>query len=304
MPSIPPETLPEPAPRARPGAMLAPLAAVVMLGALPLTAASGLAGGDWGVPSLAALPAWVGPGSIVLALLLAAAAAWLAGGDRLRAWAGPIGGTLLAGFAVLAWCARIATLVYGDGLTLVSSLLDHAPLPPLEPLAQGTHVAMFTLWRALGARARVDPAWDAISAVSVLSGVLAVLLLVGIARRTTADLAEPAPARVFLPALVLAHGHVVLFFGYPENYAPVMAAVLLYIACACSALCAPRFAPWAGVALAVACLTHAMAIVLVPSYVTLLWSLRRERPAMMKNMVPDHVWKLVARYGLERGPDE
>jgi coenzyme F420 hydrogenase subunit beta len=32
--------------------------------------------------------------------------------------------------------------------------------------------------------------------------------------------------------------------------------------------------------------------------------LRRERPAMMKNIVPDHVWKLVARYGLERGPGE
>jgi coenzyme F420 hydrogenase subunit beta len=32
--------------------------------------------------------------------------------------------------------------------------------------------------------------------------------------------------------------------------------------------------------------------------------LRRERPAMMKNMVPDHVWALVARYGLERGKDE
>ncbi len=32
--------------------------------------------------------------------------------------------------------------------------------------------------------------------------------------------------------------------------------------------------------------------------------LRRERPAMMKNMVPAHVWALVERYGLVKGPGE
>lgn len=32
-------------------------------------------------------------------------------------------------------------------------------------------------------------------------------------------------------------------------------------------------------------------------------NLERERPAMMKNMVPDHVWDLVKPYGLERGED-
>ncbi len=32
--------------------------------------------------------------------------------------------------------------------------------------------------------------------------------------------------------------------------------------------------------------------------------LRRERPAMLKNMVPPHVWALVARYGLAPGDDE
>ncbi len=32
--------------------------------------------------------------------------------------------------------------------------------------------------------------------------------------------------------------------------------------------------------------------------------LRRQRPAMMKNMVPDHVWKLAARYGLAAEPGE
>ena len=32
--------------------------------------------------------------------------------------------------------------------------------------------------------------------------------------------------------------------------------------------------------------------------------LRRERPAMIRNMVPDHVWALVAKYGLVRGKGE
>jgi coenzyme F420 hydrogenase subunit beta len=32
--------------------------------------------------------------------------------------------------------------------------------------------------------------------------------------------------------------------------------------------------------------------------------LRREKPAMIKNMVPDHVWALVARYGLVPGEGE
>ena len=32
--------------------------------------------------------------------------------------------------------------------------------------------------------------------------------------------------------------------------------------------------------------------------------LRREKPAMVKNMVPDHVWALVAKYGLVQGVGE
>jgi coenzyme F420 hydrogenase subunit beta len=29
--------------------------------------------------------------------------------------------------------------------------------------------------------------------------------------------------------------------------------------------------------------------------------LRREKPARVKHMIPDHIWKLVAPYGLHRG---
>jgi coenzyme F420 hydrogenase subunit beta len=32
--------------------------------------------------------------------------------------------------------------------------------------------------------------------------------------------------------------------------------------------------------------------------------LRREAPARIKNMVPEHVWKIVGRYGLNRNPQE
>jgi coenzyme F420 hydrogenase subunit beta len=32
--------------------------------------------------------------------------------------------------------------------------------------------------------------------------------------------------------------------------------------------------------------------------------LRRAFPARMKNMVPDHVWRLVTRYGLAPSPEE
>jgi coenzyme F420 hydrogenase subunit beta len=32
--------------------------------------------------------------------------------------------------------------------------------------------------------------------------------------------------------------------------------------------------------------------------------LRREAPAMMKNMIPPHVWRLAARYGLTPRPGE
>jgi coenzyme F420 hydrogenase subunit beta len=32
--------------------------------------------------------------------------------------------------------------------------------------------------------------------------------------------------------------------------------------------------------------------------------LRRQKPAMMRNMIPRHVWALVERYGLKPGPDE
>jgi coenzyme F420 hydrogenase subunit beta len=32
--------------------------------------------------------------------------------------------------------------------------------------------------------------------------------------------------------------------------------------------------------------------------------LRRQMPAKMKNMIPDHVWSIAARYGLEPRPGE
>jgi coenzyme F420 hydrogenase subunit beta len=32
--------------------------------------------------------------------------------------------------------------------------------------------------------------------------------------------------------------------------------------------------------------------------------LRRAHPARMKNMIPDHVWRVAARYGLTPAPDE
>jgi len=32
--------------------------------------------------------------------------------------------------------------------------------------------------------------------------------------------------------------------------------------------------------------------------------LRREHPARLKNMLPEHIWKLVAPYGLTPGPEE
>jgi coenzyme F420 hydrogenase subunit beta len=32
--------------------------------------------------------------------------------------------------------------------------------------------------------------------------------------------------------------------------------------------------------------------------------LRRQKPGMMRNMIPRHVWALVERYGMKPGPDE
>ena len=252
---------------------------LLVLCALPLAAYSGLVGGEWGVPSALSLPAALRIGLVAGAVFFAAAVAWLSGGWRVRLLAGPLGWVLVTVFAGVAWFARSATLVYGDGLTLVSSLLDRAPLPPFEPLAQALHALMFGLWRTFGAQARVDTAWDAISAVSVLCGVLAVLVLAWIARRASDDDAVATPARVLLPALVLAQGHAVLFFGHAENYAPAMTVLLVYVACALQALRSSRFVTIAGAALACACLCHAMAVTLVPSYLALLWLTRAGRPA-------------------------
>jgi tetratricopeptide (TPR) repeat protein len=233
------------------------LATVAVLG----LAAIPLGGRTWGFDAWRGLPkgGWV-------ALAVAAAAAPFVGrwmpagrgaGDRMFLW-----GVLAAGVAAFAGLrARAAFL--GDGAQVLALLASGEALP--KATAPATWLLLGGLTRTLGG----DPeraARIACLAVSIGSGIAFLLAAWFLGGR----LVETPRDRRLLLLLLAAGGWSLQFFGYPETYAPLLAAVGAY---ALAGAWTARTGRGRGVAVLLAgwaAALHVVGLALLPSLLLLL----------------------------------
>jgi tetratricopeptide (TPR) repeat protein len=155
---------------------------------------------------LLAVLRWPGPAARLgerIAARLATAPRWL-----------PPAGTLVATGCAF-WLLRSYSLS-GDAVTVVSRLAANEVYPS-NALAD---YLFFGVSRGLA----LDPV-RAVRIVSCLAG----LVYVGCAIRIGRECAPPGPGRVALTALLLATGTTALFYGTIEVYAPLAAAIGLYL---------------------------------------------------------------------------
>lgn len=185
-----------------------------------------------------------------------------------------------------------STLLLGDG-TLVANNFEHAQdqmgtvardLPTIlssEPIAKGATCLYFfagNLYeRVLGG--------SPVRGIGIVNCMLGSILVVVLLRFLLAR--EVDPNVVFwLSFLVLASGTVQVFFGYVENYTPMMFLAMLYLASS-FLLIRQEKSNWLVLAmtcLILAVLAHIQAILLVPSALFLLvWFVRlRDKPASLR----------------------
>jgi len=280
--------------------------AATLVAVAALTVAAHLAalgpwrGALWGAHFYAFLPHW----ALVLGLALVAAAAGyplLAGAafvprlpwPDLEAWpAGARREALLvaaAGAGLVLWLARARHLLLGDGLPLVSRVMQGERFHPLEPLSAFLQHGVLVVARELfGGAGTWRSAWSALAVGSVLAGAAFVPVAWALARdlagpRPAGSRPDPAPAFGGYPTigghpaatvtllwlLLLAQGYVQLFAGYVENYTFFTLALGLYLLAALRFLGgrAPLLAPAAAWVLALA--LHLSAAALLPSLAVL-----------------------------------
>lgn len=219
----------------------------------------------WGVHSLAFVP-WSLTGLLVVITIAALLAARGASGFgvRLSRSVAIVVWTALALAAL--WTFRSATLLYGDGLPIVSSLVRGDPLPIHEPLAGAAARLVFSIHPGNGAFLR---AWQSAAIVSCAAGAL-----YGAGSWWMAsELARTAGAGVSRVAflLMIVQGFCALFFGYVEYYALPMASVPAFVACCLRHLrTASRgtLAAAAGI-LGVGIMSHLSSIILAPALLIL-----------------------------------
>lgn len=276
----------EPSGKNSPGLPMAALAATFGL----IAAASFLPGQRlWGVNHLAFVPAYVR--AIAIAAMAAAfippvarrVHGCLAGAaERLAAGAGLRNLTALAAAAISGaafWVFRSSTLLLGDA-RLVASNFEHAFDPDYalivssprviilhEPIAKGTALLYHYVAR-ISLEVFNAQAIDGIRFLNCALGAVLVFVLL----RAVLSRQIPATVRVWAVFMVLTSGAMELFFGYVENYTPLIffgSLYILYATCYMRTGDASRL-PAILVCLLLTVFMHVQGILLVPSYVLLL----------------------------------
>ncbi|NDC37349.1 MAG: discoidin domain-containing protein [Proteobacteria bacterium] len=151
--------------------------------------------------------------------------------------------------------------VYGDGSATQTILENGELINWKEPIDRLVTALMYHGVKNLVA----FPAWSAIAAVSILSGVIFWGAAWGLARRLARTTGEYPIAYAFL----LSGGFMQLFFGNIENYSLVTVGIALYLIAALDYLDARRGILAPAVALAVSCCVHLSAGWLAPSLLLL-----------------------------------
>lgn len=248
----------------------------------------------WGINHLAYYPV---PLRLVLLLLMALSfvpwmARWLARGSmrtvefvrerrRLRVLALIIGPLLsLAVF----WSFQSSTRVLGDGQVIANNLEvpyrgdSTMVVPTLKAIALQDRIApgatmLFYLAGVARLRTVGGEPVEAQQMVSCVLGGLLVLLILAVIVR------GPGPPLVALWLLVcaLSSGAMELFFGYVENYAPLLVLGALYASCGLRRLGGGGGMLGVTVAFIAAAYAHVSGVLLAPSMAMLLWFVWRKK---------------------------
>ncbi|MFN8588613.1 MAG: tetratricopeptide repeat protein [Candidatus Eisenbacteria bacterium] len=236
----------------------------------------------WGINASRFLPfaavAWLAASALACGALLARVE---------RPWRGPAafaaGLLALAAWTAALWHFRVAHVLLGDGVPIVSALPEQHGAHPREPLASAL---LQWAWRWLGpamsapGRTRETAIALVAGLVSVAAGVVAALAAFALARearRTFAASGEAGAETALFALALLAQGATLVFFGYVEHYAwPAACALLLLSACLRTLRGAAPLA-WPLAVFALGFAFHFSALVFVPALLVVIGA-RLARP--------------------------
>jgi hypothetical protein len=191
---------------------------------------------------------------------------------RRRAWL--VLCVLALASVALFWFLRTGTALLGDGHLLVRSYTaaqngDTTLIPAStenilhsERIAIGT--ALLYMWTGRLLHELTGMSWvNGWRLLNCVLGGVFVVLLLAMARSP----GWSPMARLWLLILVLFSGIMLLFFGYPENYTPLLLCLLLFIASSVRAMHFRGSILWPLLTLVVALALHVQALVFLPALV-------------------------------------
>ncbi len=177
--------------------------------------------------------------------------------------------TILA--AAVFWIFRTPIKLLGDSQAVIANIGNGIPVVLKWSETASVYIvhAVSTLVPVSGS----DRGQYAYEIVSVLSGALTILFAGGIAH----ELAETAVRRLFILAMTLFAGWIVLFFGYAENYPLTWIFMTAYIYYGIRYIKGRSRLVWPTIFLLAAIPIHAQALFFALSYPVLLFSRGRAR---------------------------
>lgn len=180
-----------------------------------------------------------------------------------------------------------STRILGDGQVVANDLAvpyrgdSTRVVPTLKAIARGNHIAPGTtmLFYLVGvAHLRLgmgNPAWAPQVVSCILGSVMVLLLLTAILRSGL-----PPPVAVWLLILACSSGTMELFFGYVENYAPLVVLGTLYTVLGIRVLHGGGRLWLVVVTIVAATFVHISGVLFAPSMGLLIWyALKRAKPA-------------------------
>ncbi|MBU8933826.1 MAG: tetratricopeptide repeat protein [candidate division Zixibacteria bacterium] len=162
----------------------------------------------------------------------------------------------------LFWLFRAQAFYLGDGYTLLSTLASDNPFIKYREIGE----SMAHLWLKQTLGSGEQAALLSFQIISIATGVISIVALIIASVR----LFETTRQRLLFVLGVSTGGHMLLFFGYVENYSLLVSATLIYGLVGLLGATGKISRWWAVVPLLVAILMHVLAVVLVPSGLYLL----------------------------------
>ena len=223
----------------------------------------------WGLNFAAFLPWWAGVIELVVLLLGLAAALFFA---KERPQEETSAGArwhlavlvMAVAAAVLFWLFRARTYFLGDGYQILSFLSSQQPF--LKPSEYGTAWLTLMIYHLIGSGKSAALASEQI--VSIGSGVLYILGCGWLAANFFTSIVDRA---LFLAGMITG-GVTLLFFGYVEDYSPLVVSVLAFIIVGNKIASGSLNRFWILLPLGIGIFFHALALAMIPAAIYILLS--------------------------------